>query len=505
MKKLSSVCMVLVLVIACITPVSANTRIQSPIRDILGVDYTIQSVEYTSTAWGGIIRWQFLELEQPLNLRNFPAFTEYGLPDFFGSERGDAFIVTWPEGLQTIMVDLGEGQLHRAWITNPILLNPQETVTLQESINYSLRVAKPCFERFGMYHQYTTSNFYFRSNKANYKWLPDLAAGVEKEWDRLMEVFNVPSQRLIVYLFDIDDLVEAAYFWAELEEIVARYGYYTFPGNAYWMDHYIAVVAGPRGRTDICKMLINLAVHEIIHVFQRDITSWNELPGNWIHEGFAGFMDGRMDIIPWYRPYLGDMVRQNRLFTLDNLESPEFLAGVSGLSESVKNTSIFMFITDTFGMDAALALHRYPNDFEGIFGISRAEFERQWHRYLRIAFGDPSAFFPDATLLGTWDRLGTVQSLDTFTQRNQRNANNWARDILTRRGNRHQRLTFNDNGRVTATGVTGFGNRWTDGSIGGRGYEIRTIGGNDFLFINNQGFAAPHTGAGGPWTVFIRR
>ncbi|MCL2500654.1 MAG: hypothetical protein FWE90_10020 [Defluviitaleaceae bacterium] len=114
-------------------------------------------------------------------------------------------------------------------------------------------------------------------------------------------------------------------------------------------------------------------------------------------------------------------------------------------------------------------------------------------------------FITDRTLIGTWDELGTQQSLDTFTQRNQRNVNDWAQSILNRRGNNHQRITFTNNGTITTTAnVTGF-ESWTNGSIDGRGYEIRRIGNRDYLFINSQGFNVPGTGTGGPWTVFIRR
>ncbi|MCL2605556.1 MAG: endo-1,4-beta-xylanase [Defluviitaleaceae bacterium] len=107
----------------------------------------------------------------------------------------------------------------------------------------------------------------------------------------------------------------------------------------------------------------------------------------------------------------------------------------------------------------------------------------------------------DEKLFGTWDRLGTVQSLANFTQRNQHNVNTWMQDIMRRRGDNRQQLDFTDKGRIIANGVTGFGDTWTDASIGGRSYEIRTIGGNDYLFVDNR---MPGSGANASWTVFVR-
>ena len=82
----------------------------------LGIAYTVLSHEYTSDAWVGTTRWQFLQVHGNLNLNNFPAFTEYALPDFFNSNPGDAFIVTWDRGYQSLIIDLGGGQLHREWL-----------------------------------------------------------------------------------------------------------------------------------------------------------------------------------------------------------------------------------------------------------------------------------------------------------------------------------------------------------------------------------------------------
>jgi hypothetical protein len=106
-------------------------------------------------------------------------------------------------------------------------------------------------------------------------------------------------------------------------------------------------------------------------------------------------------------------------------------------------------------------------------------------------------FETDEALIGIWERLGTVQTLDTFTQRNQRNVDIWVDGIISDSRFTSQRLTFVGGGHITNTSrLAGF-TSWTNGAINGRRYEIRTVGDNDYLFVRNN--------TGAPWTVFIRR
>ncbi|MCL2500653.1 MAG: hypothetical protein FWE90_10015 [Defluviitaleaceae bacterium] len=521
MKKIMFILFIALGVLGLSTSVLANTRTNDPIRDILRVDYTISTTEIYKPLWawyeGEVVRWQMVEVHQPLDMRRFARNDYYPFAPFGGlwkTQTGDVKIATYHGGQQYLVIDVGlcpnaEYDWVRAYfaVLINVELNPVESINYNEKNPWS-HIPKPCFIQFGMYHEYITENFIFRSNEENVKWLPKFAAGVESYWDLLMQVFPKPEEKLIVYFFDIDDMVEASIiypnFLRELGEIVEQSNGQVAAGNGHWKTHGIAVQANPRGFTDVYDFVIATAVHEVVHVLQYDVTAWHRLPANWIHEGAASFLGGNINHFLYL---LHEAVRNNEIPTLDNMEAP----GVSAWDHpnlnlyGVASVSVFQFITDVFGMDFILPFHRYPDDYQSVFGISRDEFERQWHRWLRNTIGDPSVFYPDPAIIGTWDKLATQQSLDSFTQRNQRNVNNWAQDILLRRGNSRQQLTFNDNGRISATGVTGFGNRWTDGSIGGRGYEIRTIGDNDYLFVNSQSLGSPSAGMGAPWTVFVRR
>jgi hypothetical protein len=383
-KKILSICMVLAMVFTNFIPINASSRTNDPIKDILGVDYTIQSIEYTWTDDRGTWRFQFIDFNGKLDLNKF-SYSYSGI--HAPSDTGDAFIETCGiTGTTFLVIDLGPNpEGWRRFNSTPVdvKLEPVETIVYFDyKRGYS--VPKPCFERFGMDYEYITDNIYFRTNERNSQWLPILAEGVESYWERMMQVFPAPSEKLILYLFDIDDLVEAAYFWEELEEHVAEHGDGIYPGNAYWMAHNIAVVAGPRGRTEVSELLITTAVHELVHVLQRDVYAWGESP-QWVHEGAANYLAGNTNPAI---PVLVEAVRKNRLPTLDDLECPD--ANRIGTSNYILFTvaakSIFQFISDTFGMEYILPLHENPNDYQGIFGISRSEFQRQWHRYLRTNY-----------------------------------------------------------------------------------------------------------------------
>jgi endo-1,4-beta-xylanase len=141
-------------------------------------------------------------------------------------------------------------------------------------------------------------------------------------------------------------------------------------------------------------------------------------------------------------------------------------------------------------------------DPEGyLAGNFRTAAQRQaWIRANSLPISDELTL--NRNLFGIWDSLGTVQSLSNYTQRNQHNVNTWMQDIMRRRGDNRQQLIFTGRGRIVENGVTGFGDTWSDASIGGRSYEIRTIGGNDYLFIDNR---TPGSRANASWTVFVRR
>jgi len=78
---------------------------RDPIREILGVDYTISPIEITKPMWawyeGEIVRWQMVETQQSLNMRRFTRNDSFPYAYFGGiwrTQTGDVKIVTHHSG-----------------------------------------------------------------------------------------------------------------------------------------------------------------------------------------------------------------------------------------------------------------------------------------------------------------------------------------------------------------------------------------------------------------------
>jgi len=520
---------------------------RDPIREILGVDYTISDTEFTKPMWGHyegeIVRWQMVETQQQLNLRRFNRNDNFPYAPFGGlwaTKTGDVKIVTHHSGQQWLLIDIGSHpdadydwiRAYHAVRVN-VKLSPTETIAyrITTSIHCLMctemdisclcchlceELGVPCLQcrtveddirDFGMYLQYEGKYLKYYSTDAVSYFIPAMIEALEYYMPILIDLMGVvPTRHITISYYEHDHWLEA-YPWSGLGFAHGRQGGIVLPHRPNEFAENIPVP------------YIATFLHEITHAIQEtylldpNMQVWHA----WLHEGTANH-------IPWIILNYNDLhhtehimiehIQNNTIPTLDYINR-RFRDGINTDAENPITdwyqikftwfipTVLMQFVHDNWGLEYIIKMNRCHASWAATLGTTEVEFENQFHRWLRIVY-TPDRFHPDPALIGTWDRLGTQQSLNSFTERNQRNVNNWAQDILRQRGNRHQQLTFNNNGRITATSVTGFGNTWTDGFINGRGYEIRTIGSVDYLFINNRGSAAPSTGTGAPWTVFIR-
>ena len=134
--------------------------------------------------------------------------------------------------------------------------------------------------------------------------------------------------------------------------------------------------------------IIGLLVHEAVHVIQYYITDGDmiHLPV-WLIEGTAMYFDGTLDS-NYVRVIMSTEVLRNNISTLATVEGTDW---ESDWRESfIWASSIISFVHSTFGLEYVVELHRNYN-IEEVFGISRAEFERQWHQYLRDNLGNIDA------------------------------------------------------------------------------------------------------------------
>jgi hypothetical protein len=537
MKKLLFVIMVMAGVLGFAVSAEGSTRNNDPIREILGVDYTISNIEYTIPTDTGLYRIRRIETVRPLNLRNFTRDTWGNI--VFGDmlvpiKTGEAIIVTIPNDSDAhfrnwmnhsdrtvLIINIGSSEINYGEFVIRVITGnipaPKESIEYHytrpcESCNHldiyctSCRTIEMDEIDFGMTLQYTSEYIKFYSTDAISHFIPAIVEITDLHMPVLLELMGIElTQHLTISYYEHEHWLTAYYPLSNLGGAHARVGGAIFPHR---LEYFVDEIP-----------LEHQAVflHELIHAVQLlyltidpNFKVWHM----WISEGTASYLPILiLDYDKWHRgiPLLIESVRKNNIPTTEELDYRFRYGGVMTATHYDNaylwswTVTIMQFIHQIWGVEYIIEINRCHASWLDTLGLTYDEFTRQWHRWLRINYGDPSQFHSDPTLIGTWDRLGNQQSLSTFTERNARNVNTWAQDILRRRGTSHQRLTFNNNGRITATGVTGFGNTWTDGSINGRGYEIRTFGGVDYLFVNNQGLAAPRTGAGGPWTVFIRR
>ena len=212
---------------------SRGTPIPAQIRNIIGVDGVILPWGYfqafTQPA-GAVNRWQFLELNESLDLNNFTAYQ--GIPWIyvytFGSQAGDAFILRFHwRNQQALLIDLGEGAFHVEWLHGNIELNPQESVDIN-----ILNPPWPLFEqysaehlaRFNMSRHLTTDNFHFYSTDENAVWLQDMANFLEDvALPKLVDIFGFwPTQHVSVWYYDENTYGE---IYTYLDDFVQHSGY----------------------------------------------------------------------------------------------------------------------------------------------------------------------------------------------------------------------------------------------------------------------------------------
>ena len=236
-----------------------------------------------------------------------------------------------------------------------------------------------------MTRQYTSSNFYWYSNDERSQWLPYIAVLLEGSFQEVADILGVTLSRMVSVFYytphDISILEPTVFPPVEsLEE----------GGGGGGMARYRIYITRALGSTTVDDSLLGLLIHEFVHVLQFTyLIDWPsmrrmELPLlDWIMEGTATYLDGGIDEGSGGRLMVSYNVRNNNIPTLDYLEDDFYAAGWINYAWG---GTIAEFIAETFGMEYLIAINRVHGDYMGIFGITRAEFERQWHQWLRDTF-----------------------------------------------------------------------------------------------------------------------
>jgi hypothetical protein len=306
---------------------------------------------------------------------------------------GDVFIVTNPEGHSHLFVDVGSHDEPGFRRYNSILidieLNPEESVDwweFQQKLETERDDEQELPERLALFNmslQYTSDNFYWYSTNENAQWLPLMAEGLEDRFSELFDIFeldsNESSGRITILYFTNQGLTD----W------VNNY----FPPGHMWIGteftNYMGFggprvyITRPAGSTTPSENMMSLLVHEVVHAIQYIIAEGNTyaIPV-WLMEGTAVYFEGRSG--GYFDDILSMGVRNNNIRTLSYLD--EIAWDTGSFAWDVWGAAMVQFIHQTFGFEYVIELHQ-NYDIETVFGISRAEFERQWHQWLRDNYG----------------------------------------------------------------------------------------------------------------------
>jgi hypothetical protein len=166
-----------------------------------------------------------------------------------------------------------------------------------------------------------------------------------------------------------------------------------YDGNANLGRYFTLSATRPRGSTTFSTFFIyDILVHELVHVIQAYIADWEYMDQNglnfvtWLQEGTAVYFERGL-ILRDHSSYVIERVRNNNIPTLDILDqNHNKWTDFAWEANYVWGATVVMFIADTWGFDKVVEMNRRHGDYQGIFGISRTEFERRWHAWLRTNY-----------------------------------------------------------------------------------------------------------------------
>jgi len=206
-----------------------------------------------------------------------------------------------------------------------------------------------------------------------------MAAVIEPRLSEIFEAFGMDGfqDRREVLYFSNQDLTE----WG-------RYGYF----GTMWAGHEFTTYMGfggvrmyltrpPRSNRPSDGM-VRLLIHEAVHVIQHALLEGNTrgVP-TWLMEGTAVYFEGRPR--SGFDDILAMGVRDNNIRTLSYLEEIDWDS--DSFAWDVWGAGMVRFIHEVYGFEYVGELHR-NYDIEAVFGISRDEFQRQWHQWVRDNF-----------------------------------------------------------------------------------------------------------------------
>ena len=216
-----------------------------------------------------------------------------------------------------------------------------------------------------------TAHFSYYCRKADEKCLKDLAASLEQNYARITSDLKYePGHRVKVYVYkDLKTFRKAIGVPFAPDWVV---------GAA--VDNTVKMVSpiNPREMHRYAHFMKTVN-HEFVHALLNEITTQtgNIIP-LWLHEGVAVYESKQAYMLKGIR----QLVKDSRIPALDSITDYTSYDEMDENNAYTFSYTLVAYIIDKYGVEALEDFIRTP-DFQKVFGIDKAEFEKSWHKFLK--------------------------------------------------------------------------------------------------------------------------
>lgn len=209
--------------------------------------------------------------------------------------------------------------------------------------------------------QKETEHFIFYSSKSDHQEVEKLANNLENHYERIIGILKAePKAKTQVTVFP-----------NQINLIYALGQFSNFWSLGMFGDDALFILS-PRNNPAI----IGSSIHEFTHVVLSHIDSKRP---TWLEEGVANYV-GNTDLNA--KIVLPPLVSSGKIPSFDEIDGAAFVYR-NGYPYSY---TIVEFLVERYGYDKLNDFIRHPEDYERIFGSSKAQLHNMWVEYLKVNY-----------------------------------------------------------------------------------------------------------------------
>ncbi len=220
--------------------------------------------------------------------------------------------------------------------------------------------------------QLNSEHFNYYSNDSDIKALDSLSKELEASYTKITGDFKVNfSEKVRVYIYpDVTSFHKAIGHPEYPDWVVGTGG-----------DNELGMVSPLNpGSAHTYQDLMKTVVHEFVHVVTRKVASGLGTKSKWLWEGLATYESKQYSTA--VKDYLRTDISANNIPTLSEMEKAGNV-GFGNIKGYEFSYTIIDFMVNKYGMDKIIELVKSPDNYMGIFGISKDDFEKAWIQYLK--------------------------------------------------------------------------------------------------------------------------